>query len=283
MFDVAVMGMGPAGLSAAINVLQRNKTVCVFGNEYKTSMLYKAENVDNYIGMENVTGKEMMDNFYSHAKRKGSEFVEGRVQQIINMGKYFAINCENNIYQAKTIILAGGISRGKTIKGEADFVGKGVSYCATCDGMLYRGKTVCVVSDEDIGEEDAKFLAQFCKKVYYIPNYEMQTSTMENIEILKTKALGVFGDETVGGLETASGNTECDGVFFIKKVTPVENIIAGLKSENGIIPVDKMMKTNIVGVYAAGDCTGRPFQVSKAVGEGLIAGQEACKYIDENK
>lgn len=141
-FDCAVIGGGPAGLSAAINLHQRGKTVQVLGAA--PGFLAKAEQVDNYLGMPGVTGEEMLRQFSAHAAAMGIQALPGRVANILPMGNGFMINFNGEILESRTIVLACGIARAKPVPGEAEFLGRGVSYCATCDGMLYRGKKLLV-------------------------------------------------------------------------------------------------------------------------------------------
>lgn len=285
MIDIAIIGAGPAGLSAAINGVQRNKKVKVFGRAINTSFLYQASEIDNYLGIPNVSGKELMDLFYKHAKVKGVEFEESKVTQILSMGEYYVINAENNFIEAKTVILATGIQVSQTIENEAAFLGKGVSYCATCDGMLYKNKTVVVVAENREGEAEANFLSEICSKVFYLPTYKncCYEYMNENVEILKGKALKVEANKKVEGILINDILIPCDGVFFIKNTIPTDSLIFGLETENGKIKVDRNMKTNLDHVYAAGDCIGTPYQISKAVGEGLIATFEAIKFLDNKK
>lgn len=279
MIDVAVIGAGPAGLSAAINVLQRNKTVEILGRSPKTSLLFAAENVDNYLGMQNVTGEELINSFYNHAIEKGAKIRECKVSQIMPFGEGFMINIGDDIIQAKTIILALGISRGKTIENEENMIGKGVSYCATCDGMLYKNKTVVVIGDSYEAESDVNFLSELCSKVYYLPLYKEEINVNDSVEIIRGKAEKVLGNDVVSGIMIDGKEINCDGIFFIKQSIPLKSLINGLEIKNGSVVVDRDMQTNIKGIFAAGDCTGKPYQISKAVGEGLIAGQNAVRDV----
>lgn len=279
MIDVAVIGAGPAGLSAAINVLQRNKTVEILGRSPKTSLLFAAENVDNYLGMQNVTGEELINSFYNHAIEKGAKIRECKVSQIMPFGEGFMINIGDDIIQAKTIILALGISRGKTIENEENMIGKGVSYCATCDGMLYKNKTVVVIGDSYEAESDVNFLSELCSKVYYLPLYKEEINVNASVEIIRGKAEKVLGSDVVSGIMIDGKEINCDGIFFIKQSIPLKSLINGLEIKNGSVVVDRDMQTNIKGIFAAGDCTGKPYQISKAVGEGLIAGQNAVRDV----
>ena len=284
MFDISIIGSGPAALSAAVNAKQRNKSVCVFGRSLDSSLLFAAEKVDNYLGMPDVTGEEMLNQFYAHAVKRGVEFKESRISQIMSMGDYFVINADNEFFEAKTLILAIGLNKSRGIEGEMEYLGKGVSYCATCDGMLYRGKKVVVVGENEEGEAEANFLADVCEQVTYVPLYQPVLNLKETVEVLQGKPKAVVGEGIrVTGIEVDGETVECDGIFFAKNSTPPESLLFGLNTDGKNIIVDRNMATNLPGVYAAGDCTGAPFQIAKAVGEGLVAALSAAAYIDAKK
>lgn len=280
MVDIAIIGAGPAGLSAAINGVIRNKKVLLIGRDPKTSYLYKAEQIDNYLGMNNMNGPEMINGFVEHGKNIGVEFKEGRVTEIFSMGDYYAINVENEFIEARTIILATGIPKGNYLDGEENLLGKGVSYCATCDGMLYRGKNVVVVGDSKEAEEEVDYLAEICKKVYYFPKYKGDIKVNESVEISREKIKTILGDEMVKGIMLSEGKQiDVDGVFLIKESIPAAQLIKGIEMQDKFIKVNRMTETNFPGVYAAGDITGKPFQVAKAIGEGNIAALQAVSYM----
>lgn len=281
MLDIAIIGAGPAGLSAAINARIRNKTVKVFGNNPTTSWIYKAERVDNYIGMMGITGKEMVDQFVGHAKEMGVEIEEGKVIEIFPMGDYYTLNVSNEFVEAKTVILANGLGKAKALPGENEFLGKGVSYCATCDGPLYRGKNVVLVGDSPFAEEDVNYLAEVCEKVFYVPLYKEEPKVNEKIQIIKDRPKAVLGENVVTGLELSKTSLDVDGVFIIKEIIPTTQLLKGLELENQAIKVNNFMETNMPGIYAAGDCTGRPYQVAKAVGQGTTAALQAVSFLHE--
>ncbi len=280
MIDIAVIGNGPAGMSAAINAYARNKTVEIFGRDYKTTTLYKAEKINNYLGMPNLTGKEMMDTFNDHLEAHNIKVNTGRVQQIMAFGDYFMINCDNELYQAKTVIIATGLNKASTIKNESDFLGKGLSYCATCDGMLYRGKDVVLAGEIEEALEDVKFLSEICNNVTYVCKDEPHEKLGDNVKVIKSKLNEVHGENLINKVVLANGDEiETQGVFVIKESIPFGTLIDGLELEGNGIKINRLCETNLEGVYACGDVTGWPYQVSNAVGEGLIAAQQAAKYL----
>lgn len=282
MYDIGIIGGGPAALSAAVSARQRNKSVCIFGRSLDSSLLFAAEKVDNYLGLPDLSGEELLNQFYAHARKQGVEFVESRIKQIMPMGEYFVINADNNFVQAKTLILATGINKSRGIAGETEYLGKGVSYCATCDGMLYRGKNVVVVGENAEGEAEANFLADVCARVTYLPLYQPVMYLKENIYLKEGKPQAVLGENgRVSALEVGGEAIPCDGIFFAKNSTAPESLLFGLETDGKNIVVDRAMKTNLPGVFAAGDCTGAPYQIAKAVGEGLVAALSAAAYLDE--
>jgi thioredoxin reductase (NADPH) len=183
----------------------------------------------------------------------------------------FLFTCGNNVYEAKKIILAFGRATKPALRGEVDFLGRGVSYCATCDGMLYKGRRVVVIDETSVGEEaheevmkDVNFLREICSEVTLLPRGG------ENAPI------SIEGGAFVEGLITKNGTIACDGVFFIKASVPPQTLLEGLETENGHITVSRKLETSVKGVFAAGDCVGAPYQVAKAVSDGLIAALNAC-------
>lgn len=279
MFDIAIVGAGPAGLSAAINTVIRNKKTIVFGNKPESSYLYKAEKVDNYLGMPSLSGKEMIEAFYEHALDIGVKIENKKVQEIFAMGNYYTLNADNEFYEASKVIVTIGVPKSKYIEGEKKYVGKGLSYCATCDGLLYKNKTVIVIGETSEAEEDVQFLSEICKKVYYAPSYKKVGKLSFNVELLDGKPKEVYGSDIIEGIKIGDKDIKVEGAFFIRESTPIGKLISGLEMENNYIKVNKHMETNFQGLYAAGDCTGKPLQLSKAVGEGLIAAQRAVQQL----
>lgn len=262
--DIAVIGGGPAGLSAAINARVRNKTVLVVGNDYRESPLYRAERVDNYLGMPGLTGAQLLDAYQRHAEDMGVEFRHGRVLNIMPMEHTCYLSIGTDMEEAGAVILATGVSRGKKFPGEAEFLGRGVSYCATCDGMLYRGKAVAVLGYSDSARQEAEFLERIGCRVTYFD---------------RPRTCEIHGEETVRSVTCDGQSTDVDCVFILRPALAPTDLFPGLETEKGFVAVDRRMATNLPGLFAAGDCTGGPLQAAKAAGEGLIAGQSAAAYV----
>ena len=261
-YDIIVLGTGPAGLAAAVGARGRNKSVLVIGNRWEDSPLAKAERVDNYLGMPGRTGMELLREYYDHAAAMGVEFVTGRAISLMAWNG-FMVTVGSQFYEGKALILAPGVVRQAKYPGETEYLGRGVSYCATCDGMLYRGKNVAVLGYTDTARHEAEFLQGIGCSVTYFPN---------------PKSCTISGGSHVEQIVCDGERADVEGVFILRPTMAPTDIFPGLAVENGYVAVDRKMATNLPGVFAAGDCTGGPLQVSKATGEGLIAGQSAAAY-----
>jgi thioredoxin reductase (NADPH) len=279
-YDIIVLGSGPAGLSAAVTARGRNKSVLVIGNRWQDSPLARAERVDNYLGMPGMTGMEMLEAFQRHAQEMGVEQVTGKVLSIMEW-EGFNLTVGSQLYQGSALILAPGVVRQAKFPGEETYLGRGVSYCATCDGMLYRNKPVAVVGRSKDAPHEAAYLKSIgCQVVYVAPKRPDQLE--EDIPFIQAAKLAVKGEQTVTALEADGADIPVNGVFILREAVAPGDLLPGLTLEKGAIQVDRSMATSVPGVFAAGDATGAPLQVSKAVGEGLIAALSACEYLDHN-
>ncbi len=283
MLDIAIIGAGPAGLSAAINGATRNKSVMVFGNKPTSSLIYKAEQVNNYLGMYGVSGKEMIEQYVDHATNMGVDIHLGKVIQIFSMGDYYTLNIENEFFDAKTVIIATGLPMVKMLPKEEEFIGKGVSYCATCDGMLYKNKDVIVFGETQEAEKDVNYLSEICRNVHYVHKYKEVKNINKTVNLINGKPKEIIAGDYVEGLRVKEHELKGNAVFLLRETTPMSKLISGLEMNGKTIKVNRNMETNLPGLYAAGDCTGTPYQISKAVGEGLIAALSAVTYIDRQK
>lgn len=276
--DIAVVGGGPAGLSAAVNALARGKTVRLLSSG-KTNLKH-AENVDNYLGFYKITGGELMDRFEEHAAVLGISAEKGKVSNIMPLGGYFMLNFAGQIVEASAVVLAIGTAKAREIAGEAEFLGRGVSYCATCDGMLYRGRKAVVWGVAPDSAEEANFLHSIGAQIVFAAKGERPENLKPEIPFIPGAVSEIVGEGSVSAVRLGRDLVETDGVFILRNAIAPTALVPGLETQNGFIRVDSRMETNIPGLFAAGDCTGAPLQIAKAVGEGLIAAQAAAKYID---
>ena len=279
MYDIAVVGGGPAGLSAAVQARARGKSVVVIGGDARDNALYKTRRIDNYLGFFGATGPELLERFEAHAREMGVERRNGRVLNILPMGTEFYLAVGSEVEQARAVVLATGVVRAKKYPGEAEWLGAGVSYCATCDGMLYRGREIAVVGKTADAPHEANYLRELGCRVTYVSDRPPE-GLHSDIPFVKAVRLEVLGEKKVEALRADSVTLPCEGVFILRPSMAPADLLPGLALEGGYIKTDRNMATNLPGVFAAGDCTGLPLQVSKAVGEGQVAGHRASEYVD---
>lgn len=278
MIDIAIIGFGPAGMSAAINAYALGKKVIVFSNS--DSILEKAENVNNYLGFANIAGADLIKNFKGHVKACNIPVINGLVSSIVNFDDKFMINVKSKIYQAKSVILALGIPRGKQLEHEDEFLGKGVSYCAACDGMLYKGKEVIVWGIQENSYKEANLLDEMGVNVTLVTNNKFDDKINKNIKLQKGSIKAISGDEKLEQVLINDNWFKTNALFIFRPSIPVNSLIPGLDMDKKFIKTNKNMQTNLKGVFAAGDCTGKPFQISKAVGEGQVAAHSALEFLN---
>ena len=287
-YDIAIVGSGPAGLSAAINAKIRNKDIIVFGNENLSNKLVKAPEINNYLGFSEISGEDLKDKFKKHIDSMGIEISNNKITNIYAMGDYFALMSGPNMFEAKTVILATGIQYGKAIKGEEEFLGRGVGYCATCDAPLYKEKTVAIIGYNSESEEEANFLNELASKTYFIPMYKKEglmrgNNLDEGIEIINDRPVEIKGETLVNQVTFKTKSIDVDGVFVIKDSASPKTLVPGLETEGSHVKVDINMNTNISGCFACGDCAGKPYSYIKAAGQGQIAAINAVSYLDQLK
>lgn len=280
VYDVLILGAGPAGLSAALQCSARGKTALVIGNPPQTSLLFKAESVDNYLGLPKISGQAMLDAFLAHARdAEGITLLEGRVLSAMSLSGVFYVTVGSEVYQGRAVILASGVARSRPYPGEAELLGKGISYCATCDGMLYRGRNVVVVGLARDAVAEAAMLAKIgCQVTFIAPKHPEELDAA--IPFIKAAKLSIIGTEKVESVLADDQTVPCEGVFLLRDTVAPTTLFPDLATENGYVQVDRTMSTNLPGVFAAGDCTGLPLQVSKAVGEGQVAAHFATQWLD---
>lgn len=282
-YDIAIIGTGPAGLSAAINAKIRNKKYIIFGSRELSAKIIKAPKVNNYLGLPKITGIELKEAFQKHIEEMDIKITYERVNNVYAMGDYYSIMVNDKIYEATTVILTTGVEFSKAINGEEQYLGRGVGYCATCDAPLYKGKKVAIIGYNKEGEDEANYVSELASKVYYIPMYKGQYNLSPGIEIVDDIPEEIVGDSKVQKIKLKNRELEADGVFFLRDAVSPAHLVPGLSMENDHIKVERDMSTNLKGCFAAGDCVGVPYQYLKAAGEGLIAALSAVSYIDKIK
>ncbi len=305
-YELVIIGAGPAGLSASVYASRFGIKHLVFGG-LVGGTISEAHWVDNYLGIEDIGGSNLSQRFIGHAKKYGTEILSGIVSQIkLKKEKnFFEITFnENKKILAKTILLATGSKRKKMgIKGEDTFLGKGVSYCATCDGFFYKNKTICVIGGANSAVSAAVYLSEIAKKVFLIYRknnlsaeefWKNKAEKNEKIEILyNLNVVEILGEKKVEGVRLdkahqGEGTLDLDGVFIECGSDPRVDLTEGLgieKDETGFIKIKKDGQTSASGIWAAGDITdgsNKFFQVITAAAEGAIAAKSIYNYLRKN-
>lgn len=280
MYDVIVIGSGPAGITAAIYSKRRNLSILVISKGNGT--LQKAEKIDNYYGFENgISGKELYVNGIKQAKNLGIDFIEDEVINIEYINQ-FTIETVNSKYEAKAVILATGVSRNvPNIKGIKEFEGKGVSYCAVCDSFFYKDKDVAVLGDGNYAIHEFETLKPIASSVTILTNGNTMVENRDSsIEVNSKKIREFRGDTKLEKVEFEDNTIQNLNGVFIAMGTASSSDLArkiGARIENNNIVVNENMETTVPSLFACGDCTGGLLQISKAVYEGAKAGLAVLK------
>jgi len=291
MYDIIIIGGGPAGLTAGIYGVRAGKKVLVLEASKVGGKILQAHMVDNYPGAEHITGEELGNNFYEQALNLGVEIKLEKAMSIMAMGNKKIVQTLDNTYETKTVIIAtGNDKRELGVVGEKELLGKGVSYCATCDGNFFKKKDVLLVGGGEESIEDCLYLANLCNKVYFIYNRKVDISKLnkDNIEVIdKVKVTSINGDAKVESVALDNGkNLDVSGVFIaIADVPETSYLLNGLNvNENGNVIVGEDLTTNKEGVFVAGDIRVKSLrQVVTAVSDGAIAATQAIRYLNDLK
>lgn len=285
MHDLVVIGKGPAGLSAAIYAVRAGLSVLVIGRD--TGALATADVIENYFGFaEPIEAKKLLAEGLAQAERLGVEIVTDEVTGIAWL-ENFVVHTAEAAFETKSLVIASGLPRRKaSVKGLTDFEGRGVSYCATCDGFFYRGKTVAVIGNGDFAFQEASELKPFASQIHLLTNGRPYESARTDSQIqVDLRAIDrVSGDDIkVRSLHLADGTTlEVDGIFVAEGTASALDLALklGLDNDGKTISVQsRSQDTNLPGVFAAGDCTGGLLQIAVAVGDGARAGISAANYV----
>lgn len=282
MPNVIIVGSGPAGVSASLYTQRANMQTTVISNNSGT--ILKAAEVENYYGFaEAVSGEELYKNGIEGAKRLGVEFVDGEVVSLSYDGK-FTVKTADNSYTADGVILATGSSRlAPAVKGLKDFEGKGVSYCAVCDGFFFRNRAVGVLGSGEYALNEVNELKNITENITVFTNGEELTVEFpESVNVITEKIAELKGEMLLNSVVLENGEEIALNGLFIAYKTAGSTALAkkvGAMTDGNKITVNENMETNIKGLYAAGDCTGGLLQIAKAVYEGAKAGTQMAKFL----
>ncbi len=291
MYDLIIIGQGPAGLSAALYAGRAGLKTLILEKEFAGGQMGLTYEIDNYIGTDNISGVDLAMNMLSHAKKFGGEFKSENVVDISLSGDVKSVQTTKNKYEAKAVILALGAKPKKLeIMGEERYTGSGVSYCATCDGNFYKGKTVVVIGGGNTAIEDVIFLSRLCEKVYLVHRRDAfraekklvdELNELSNVElVLNSVPLKIEGQMKVESItlnnviSNEQSKLTVDGVFVAVGTIPTTSLIENhiVVDEKSYIITNEKMETNIPNVYAVGDCRNTVLrQVATSVADGAIA------------
>ena len=287
--DVLIIGAGPAGIQAAIHAARKKVSVLLVGKISNSAM--SGTHIENYFGLSGTSdGNELLNTGLEQAKSFGCRVLEENIISSSHEGNLFKLVTENDeTIEAKAVIIATGISRKKLgVPGEKELFGKGVSYCASCDCNFYKGKTVVIVGDETEAAVSAELMTRYASKVYWVID---NVSASENV-VKKAQDAGV--EMVSGKVETIGGDVKVTSVTVSGREIPTDGVFielgaksaADLAMDMDVMPkMDDSIKvkddcsTEVPGVFACGDVTGKPWQVAKAVGQGAVAGISAADYV----
>ena len=277
-YDLAIAGGGIAGYCAALTAKSLRLDAVWLAPEAFGEKTRAAEYVRNYPAFTG-DGKAFTKALEAQCEREGVVFTRARVDGVYKQKEGFLLTAGQQTFSAKTVILATGVEQRGSVKGEREFFGRGVSYCAVCDGALYRKKTIAAVVTQPHFAEEAEYLAGFAEKVHCFCLYAGARFKSENIEVHSGAPQEITGGGRVEKVVYGGENIAVSGVFFLKNSTPPEALCGGLRTDGAHIVTAKDGSTNIAGLFAAGDVTGTPYQYAKAAGEGLVAAYSAKNYL----
>lgn len=280
MYDIIIVGAGPAGLTAALYARRAGHTVLILEGGVPGGQAATTPNVENWPGTPAIGGADFAMNLYQQVQDLGAEVTFAAVTGLRDEGAVKTVLAGEQAFQGRAVILANGVRRRKLdVPGEERLAGSGVSYCATCDGMLYRGRAVAVWGLSPEAPQEANFLHGIGCSVTYIAG--RRPDTLEaGVAFRAGRVEAVEGGAAVEAVRVGGAALPVQGVFILRAATPPDALVPGLALENGFVKTDAAMRTNIPGLFAAGDMTGKPLQVANAVGDGLVAALAAVDYLD---
>lgn len=298
MYDIIIIGSGIAGLTSAIYALNNKRKVLILESQTYGGQIINSNIINNYPGFLEISGFDLMTNIYNQVKNLGGVI---KYEEVLEITKNKKVITKNETYEAKSIIISTGLAPRKlNLENEDKFIGKGISYCATCDGSFYKDKDVMVVGGGNTAIEDVIYLSNICKKVYLVyrrkelrkdVNLTEKVKRLSNVEIIYNSNIEKLnGDESLSSVDIINKDTGkitniiIDGLFVAIGKIPSGNIFKDLLNvtENGYIITDEDCHTNIDGIYAAGDIRKKNLrQLVTAASDGAIAAIEAIKYINK--
>lgn len=302
IYDVIIIGAGPAGMTAAVYTSRANLSTLMIERGIPGGQMANTEDVENYPGFESILGPELSNKMFEHAKKFGAEYAYGDIKEVIDGKEYKVVKAGSKEYKARAVIIAAGAEYKKIgVPGEKELGGRGVSYCAVCDGAFFKGKELVVVGGGDSAVEEGVYLTRFASKVTIVHRRDklraqsiLQARAFDNekVDFLWNKTVKEIHEENgkVGSVtlvDTVNGEEsefKTDGVFIYIGMLPLskpfENL--GITNEEGYIETNDRMETKVEGIFAAGDIREKSLrQIVTATGDGSIAAQSVQHYVEE--
>ena len=279
-FDIAVIGGGPAGIAAAITAQSKGRKVVLFEAHGFSPRLRSVSEITDYLGLPPMSGTELMDHFVAHLSRTDVFVVEEKVVSLKEVGNGFVVGTPSGNFDVDAVVLCTGVSRSNLLVGEKEFMGRGVSYCAKIDGVKYKGKRVAAIATTDDAMDEIELLCDYCEHVYLFPRYSgFRPPKRKNISIVIEPPTEITGTDRVTGLHTDTDFFGVQAVFMFRATDPLNSFLPQLQIRGRSVYVDDQAQTNVEGVFAGGDCTGQPWQVNRAAGQGQKAALSAIRYL----
>lgn len=302
MYDVIIVGAGPAGMTAAVYASRANLNTMMIERGIPGGQMTDTEEVENYPGFEHILGADLSNKMFEHAKKFGAEYVYGDIQKVKDHGDYKLVIAGNKEYKTRSIIITTGAQFKKIgIKGEEEFTGRGVSYCAVCDGAFFKERELIVIGGGDSAVEEGMYLTRFAKKVTIVHRRnELRAQKILQERAFNNNKIEIIWDTVAQSINGTDGKVSSvtlenvksgekydhsiDGVFIYIGMVPLSEPFKKLNitNDDGYIPTNEQMETNIPGIFAAGDIREKELrQIVTATGDGSIAAESAIKYVEE--
>lgn len=304
IYDVAILGAGPAGMTAAVYTSRANLSTIMIERGVPGGQMVNTEAIENYPGYDSILGPDLSNKMFEHAKKFGAEYVYGDIKELIDGKEYKIIKTGNNEYKARAVIIATGAEHKKLgIPGEAEYSGSGVSYCAVCDGAFFKDRELVVVGGGDSAVEEGVYLTRFAKKVTIVHRRDqLRAQKILQERAFASEKIDFIWNHTVKEIHAENGKVtsvtlvstkdgsekefKTDGVFIYIGLVPLTEPFAhlGITNDEGYIVTDSEMRTKVPGIFAAGDVREKTLrQIVTATGDGSIAAQSAQNYVEELK
>ena len=249
-YDIAIVGTGPAGISAAITSTIRNKKIILIGSKDLSDKMVKAHRIDNYPGLPEISGADFAKQLNSHLENLGIEITDKRVGAIYTFDDHFSLQVDEDFIEATSVIVASGVVQTSSLAGEDSYVGRGVSYCATCDGRLYKDKNVAVIGYSADAAEEAEYLAEIANQVLYFKKNKLDSPVADNIQVIDENPKEIRGMMKADTLLTDKSEYKTDCVFILRDAIPPDSLVPGVETDGPHIKVNLQMETNLPGLFA---------------------------------